>query len=401
MLLASTALAIGLGILVSDARRQEKAAAAIEDMSGQIVYDWQVRPPGDRSTQPLTPPGPQWLRRLVGPHYFDTIVAVRLYAQRGNNRRRRLAEVIPHLAVLPELRSLTLWGWNLTPEDFQMVSRMRCLEKLTCVETTISEQCAAELVHATALHKLSLERVVISPAALRQFARLPHLESFTLDCKWEFVGTDVTYTDEYKLRDDGAEAIATFPSLRSLSLFQTLLTDDGVAALCQLTSLEELTVSSPLATGAGLRHVLRLTNLNHLSVSSWQLADEDISMLGRLPKLRTLMLLTRPLNDECLAHLAQLDQLEWLSIESEGITDAGLTCLQGMTNLKVLDIKRVVSDRDAPVVKLLRQALPNCEFCLPEPRRRQPRVVWSPNDAALLLFASPPAVFLNIARAGL
>src|SRR6476646_10397108 len=78
LLIAITLLCVWLGLTFNRANDERHAAAVIEDAHGEIVYDWQIRPPGSDPNIQLTPLGPKWLRSLLGPHWFDRIVEVRL-----------------------------------------------------------------------------------------------------------------------------------------------------------------------------------------------------------------------------------------------------------------------------------------------------------------------------------
>jgi len=80
-LILVTALAVWLGIIVNRAREQREAVKAIEALGGTIAYNWQVGVPLDPDDVfsldvPLTPPGPAWLRRLVGDEFFQDAVEV-------------------------------------------------------------------------------------------------------------------------------------------------------------------------------------------------------------------------------------------------------------------------------------------------------------------------------------
>ena len=66
-----------LAIALTKARAQKEAVKAILDVAGWTCADWQV----DDSPLPLPnaePPEPRWLRNLLGPEFFDTVVRVYL-----------------------------------------------------------------------------------------------------------------------------------------------------------------------------------------------------------------------------------------------------------------------------------------------------------------------------------
>src|SRR5215471_13446031 len=93
LLLLITALCVWLGIQVNAARRQRDAVAKLQKASGEIYYDYQMVPqgglmqsgvpPGIRLRDEVVfpdrlPPGPAWLRKLIGDDCFPTVVAAHL-----------------------------------------------------------------------------------------------------------------------------------------------------------------------------------------------------------------------------------------------------------------------------------------------------------------------------------
>ena len=79
-----TALAVWLGVVVNRAREQREAVKAIEALGGILFYDWQLgRPRGINYLLPrprqAEPPGPEWLRKLIGDHYFQNVDVVYFY----------------------------------------------------------------------------------------------------------------------------------------------------------------------------------------------------------------------------------------------------------------------------------------------------------------------------------
>jgi hypothetical protein len=69
-------LGIGLGRIVTRARVQQNAVAAIKAAGGSVDYDWQYT--NGRYTPNGRPRGPTWLRERLGPHYFDAAVTADL-----------------------------------------------------------------------------------------------------------------------------------------------------------------------------------------------------------------------------------------------------------------------------------------------------------------------------------
>jgi hypothetical protein len=58
-----------LGLKMRQAQRQEELAKAIDELGGGVVYDYEIDSNGDWVKSP-TPPGPVWLRNMLGDKFF-------------------------------------------------------------------------------------------------------------------------------------------------------------------------------------------------------------------------------------------------------------------------------------------------------------------------------------------
>ena len=377
MLLASTAVCVWFGMLASSARRQQQAVEAIQKVYGTVTYDWQFAEPSQQKPGGPTPPGPQWLRRLLGPHYFDDVVEVSLNNNIGpTGAHGRLAAVAPHLHNLPRLRELDLISHDLTLEEAAHIGRLKQLELLRTLSMEITVETAAEIANATGLREIDFSNVIVTPAALRKLARLPRLESFSLDCLYMNVGRTITITDEHKLRDAGAQAISQLRQLRTLRIFQTMVTDEGVSSLATLPHLQTLTVSSRQVTSTSLETLSRLKQIRELGIWCWHVSDDDLPTLADFPALNSLMLIA-PVSDQGIRHLEKLTNLTHLTLDSDGITDAGLSRLHALKNLVFLNVSETKVTRGGPAMQQLQQALRKCTIM-------QPRVKHKPPQAILL-----------------
>ena len=66
-----TVLCVWLGLVSERARKQREAVEAIEKVGGAVRYEYQ-------SKSGQEPPGPKWLRELVGEEYFVSVIYVGL-----------------------------------------------------------------------------------------------------------------------------------------------------------------------------------------------------------------------------------------------------------------------------------------------------------------------------------
>ncbi len=73
VLLSSVGIA-WLAIKVQQARRQRQAADALQSLGGFVLYDYEP----DGAAQVVEPPGPAWLRELLGQYFFTRVARVNL-----------------------------------------------------------------------------------------------------------------------------------------------------------------------------------------------------------------------------------------------------------------------------------------------------------------------------------
>jgi hypothetical protein len=80
--IAMTIFSIWLGVAVNRARQQREAVKQLEAICGKPVHDWEPerRIFGLPAPPPRThPPGPSWLRRLLGDEFFQEVRDVELW----------------------------------------------------------------------------------------------------------------------------------------------------------------------------------------------------------------------------------------------------------------------------------------------------------------------------------
>ena len=67
-----------LAVEIQQTKREREAVAGIEELGGRVTYDWQFFSMG----VPLPPPpGPAWLRSMLGDYFFATVRRVSLNAR--------------------------------------------------------------------------------------------------------------------------------------------------------------------------------------------------------------------------------------------------------------------------------------------------------------------------------
>ena len=102
----TTALAVWLGVVVNRAREQREAVKAIEQCGGHVTYDWQFHDLKNWPHLPvLRPPGPAWLRRLIGDDFFQNVVEIE-YSPHFPPEGSQDIDLIPHFQKLRRLKKV-------------------------------------------------------------------------------------------------------------------------------------------------------------------------------------------------------------------------------------------------------------------------------------------------------
>jgi len=365
LFVATTLVSLWFGYFFSRVQNEHRAANAIAAASGEIVYDWQIRPLGIDPNTKVERPGPDWLRRYLGPHWFDEIVEVRLYEFSNPSERNKFTVVGPHLAKLPALRLLSLSGGNLDLQDCVLIGQLTQIEELVLrPETVIKPQHTAAIAGARNLKEFNLSYAKTSAAAISELAAMPSLNAIDINCD-SFDSQTGMPLKKYYLGDNEACAIAMLPNLRSVELFQTQITDNGVKALCELSQLETLVVSSPHVTSAVFEQVAKLQHLECLGTWAWKVNDADLQKLSQMPNLVNLDLLTS-LTNESVPHLLQFDGLESLRLRGDDITEDSVRHLCELRKLTWLNLRNTGIPKNSEAATLLKQSLPACRIMLPK-----------------------------------
>lgn len=203
-LLALIALvALLLGVQVQQAQRQRRAVARLEQLGASIRYDYQD---GDLQADP---PGPEWLRSILGIHYFATADFVFFHGQTIRDDDLQVVQELPnvkqvnlsqcsatgaslvHLQDLPKLVCIGLGGANATDEALGQIRGMTQLEVLSINLGQIGKLrnigkdrvTDAGLSHIGGLKKLwrlDLDNCPITDAGLVQLGGLTELINLSL-----------------------------------------------------------------------------------------------------------------------------------------------------------------------------------------------------------------------------
>jgi len=175
-----------------------------------------------------------------------------------------------------------------------------------------------------------------------------------------------------KVTDDGiAQAFQSFPTLKSITVFEMPVGDAALAPLERFNDLEHVSLGQTQITSASLRHFAHQSSLAHISISETAVDDAGLKHLEGLSQLKWLSLgntkITSaglvsigkidslekflglndtPVDDEGLKYLVSLQKLETLGLDGTRITNAGMVHLARLFSLKELYVGRTKVDAE-------------------------------------------------------
>jgi len=163
LLLVITFLCIWLAYISNEARKQKAAVAWVEEMGGEVGYDYEYYMNGSDDQQ-NSPPGPDWLREWIGIDYFSEVVLVNLQG-------KKIEDISP-LQCLTKLKRLNLIGSQLS--DISTLEKLTELDHLGLSLAQIHD--LSPLKGLTNLEMLSLEgNHVKDLGPLKELKRLKEL----------------------------------------------------------------------------------------------------------------------------------------------------------------------------------------------------------------------------------
>ena len=124
----------GIGWVAHRAKIQRDAVRGIS-AAGGVYYDWQYV--SGKYDPKASPPGPKWLRDIVGPDLLDTVVVVWLRSQDADDR------VMSHVVALPGVERFNLSGQqtspSLTAAGMARIGQLPRLQRIVVQGTTVRD----------------------------------------------------------------------------------------------------------------------------------------------------------------------------------------------------------------------------------------------------------------------
>jgi hypothetical protein len=243
LLLFVVIVAVPLGWEVNRVRNQRLVVAEIERLNGHMYYDYERNFNVGLSTSAAPePPGPKWLRDLLGVDYFAEVVEISVSDPQVTN------DTLARLLSLPHLQLLCVDSDRITDSGVAMVARSK------------------ELISFDVISKS------VTVASIDHLQGLPNLQF--LRCS----GSQVN--------DSWIGAIAKLKSLHTLALNDTRVTDKGLVDLAKLTKLEGLFFQYTPITDAGLDELHGMSNLKRIGLLGTKVSKDGVKRLKQaLPSL--------------------------------------------------------------------------------------------------------------------
>jgi hypothetical protein len=268
------------GLMGWKARRaslQRRAVARIEELKGSVVYDWQFIGNAFLIKAGASPPGPIWLRKLLGDEYFQEVAQVTLPGQFQPD---------------PDLG---------TGDDY---------------------------FERSAKANEAYRKQTVQPIEDDQLACLDNLDRLE----------SMVFLTQFPLKTEGLARLEEHDRLKTLSFFRNL-DAKGLGRLGRFTNLENLSVQFEESWNPDLAFLDKMPRLSALTLSGNHLTDDQLARVGRCPRLEFLSLIGDEVTDEGLAHLKSSVALKYLWILSgSNLTDRGLAHLERLTNLETLNL---------------------------------------------------------------
>jgi hypothetical protein len=153
-----------LGNILVRVRRQRAAIARVEALGGQAVYDYQA------SRVSKSPPGPEFVRTLVGEDAYANVESIRF-----SYRKKFTDDDLAVLAEFPKLKKLDLSFADVDDKGLARIGTLRTLEFLYLRGINISDSSIVFLINLDELRLLNIEQTDVTDHGLEHLKSLNQL----------------------------------------------------------------------------------------------------------------------------------------------------------------------------------------------------------------------------------
>lgn len=305
------------------AQREKPVIDAIVGTGGRIRFDGDTLPAMHNFSSRNE--NPTFLQRQFGHHYGAYVEEVSLLTGMGNPTD----ETIQGLSQFERLRVVALRGRGFTDKSVDELERLRQLESLELMFTSVS------------------------PAGVKRLAKCSKLEQLVF-CD----DSSDRYSDKKPILGNAhLEPLSEFPALWRLVILGEALTDEAFAHVGKCTELTELVIgvhNSAGVTDKAFEHLANLQQLQTLEILEIAPTDKSMQQIGKLRRLKTLRLYSTSITDQGLAELHGLTDLEELELDPCMIDGSGFAALSSLKSLHVLSVgSTVLSDEGLAAIASL------------------------------------------------
>lgn len=157
-------------VKLQQARRQREAVETIVKFGGAVRYEYQL---AGTIIPPEEPPGPVWIRKLLGDDFFANVAEVCLW---GTGTQITDAD-LEQLKGLTMLQELQLWGTQITDAGLKHLKGLTTLQTLQLQDTQITDAGLEHLKGLRQLQELHIERTQVTDAGVQDLQNaLPKLK---------------------------------------------------------------------------------------------------------------------------------------------------------------------------------------------------------------------------------
>lgn len=173
LVLLLTIACIWLAVVFNQCRRQRRAVEAIVNAGGQVTFDYQ-----ERKGEEATPPGPTWLRSILGEELFRTPVEVRIKGEGIDD-----AFLAEHLPGVSSVRRLSIRSDLVTDKAMSDIAGLEKLNWLHIVSGQITDKGLASLPNFDECELFVLVCPRVTDAGMTHVAALRKVDTLVLNCK--------------------------------------------------------------------------------------------------------------------------------------------------------------------------------------------------------------------------
>jgi len=326
-----TLAAIWLAVVFQRCREQRSAVARVLDLGGSVRYEHE-RDQRGRPIRDAALPGPPWLRRWLGPEFFQEVVDVQLDGKAVSD------EDLRPIGKLRKLEGLHLNETKVGDAGLLAIRNCRRLRSLGLWESKVTDDGMRHLQGLRHLNSLVLTGTSVSDSGLVHVRALPRLQILSLG--------------RTRVTSQGVAELHHHPTLTHLFLNETGIDDRAAAALASRPKLLMLDVTDTGISGRGLQSLRESMPGCELSGSFVDLGGEPQQKYSETPKQwAALMEHIVALDRE---HPKKLVVLAWTNIQ-----DDQLVALHRLKNVELIDLRG--SAATAEGIDALCRALPQCE----------------------------------------